>query len=237
MEKENKRTVEVDKEQPEKIFKAIEDLDCSIEKLTNDQTKDAIIEKLSGMLSEKRAKRQTCGNRMATCLRLRSSNNPEKVPSSARALQNIQYFQKKTLLETKTIWRCRKEPDRDRSCRGRKEVPMVRQRNGDDRRRKGEERVIIEEPEIRIRRVYTETYVCPFLQTGWRRRAFFKPEPIFPVLTHLLRARKRSLNVANGAVLSKRNLQTGRKGVEMAGSLHHRRRCPTWNYGGLRTLS
>ncbi len=67
--------------------------------------------------------------------------------------------------------------DRDRSCRGRKEVPMVRQRNGEDRRRKGEDAGNHRRAENPYRRDLYRKVRLSLLQTGWRRRAFQNRSP------------------------------------------------------------
>lgn len=96
MEKEKQTTVEVDKEQLEKMIKAIEDLTVRIEELNKTiKHKDAIIEKLQRMLFGKKSEKARHAEMMANMPTLFDLEYPEESPSSARALQNIQYSRKK----------------------------------------------------------------------------------------------------------------------------------------------
>ncbi|OLU44121.1 hypothetical protein, partial [Dubosiella newyorkensis] len=96
MEKEKQTTVEVDKEQLEKMIKAIEDLTVRIEEQDKKiQEKDAIIQKLQRMLFGKKSEKARHAEMMANMPTLFDLEYPEESPSSARALQNIQYSRKK----------------------------------------------------------------------------------------------------------------------------------------------
>ncbi|OLU47816.1 hypothetical protein BO225_01210 [Dubosiella newyorkensis] len=226
MEKEKQTTVEVDKEQLEKMIKAIEDLTVRIEELNKTiKHKDAIIEKLQRMLFGKKSEKARHAEMMANMPTLFDLEYPEH-----------SVFQKKTLLEQRRSGRCRKNQDRDRSCRGRKEVPMVRQRNGEDRRRKGEDAGNHRRAENPYRRDLYRNVRLSLLQTGWRRRAFQNRSPSSRYSAFFCE-RGSDRSCSQRAFCQKRTLQPAGEGVEMAGSLHQPENDVQLDHGGLRTLS
>ncbi len=99
-EKKNK-DVEVDKEQLEKMIKAIEDLMLDRRAETKRSHKDAILKSFSGCFRKKRAeKARHGGNDGQTCLRSSISEISGRKSSSARALQKHSGIPEKKLLET-----------------------------------------------------------------------------------------------------------------------------------------
>ncbi|MFA1014937.1 hypothetical protein [Dubosiella newyorkensis] len=156
MEKEKQTTVEVDKEQLEKMIKAIEDLTVRIEELNKTiKHKDAIIEKLQRMLFGKKSEKARHAEMMANMPTLFDLEYPEESPSSARALQNIQYSRKKRCWNKDDLGDVERTKIVIEAAEEEKKCPWC----GKEMEKIGEEkvrtRVIIEEPKIRIEEIGT----------------------------------------------------------------------------------
>lgn len=197
MEKEKQTTVEVDKEQLEKMIKAIEDLTVRIEELNKTiKHKDAIIEKLQRMLFGKKSEKARHAEMMANMPTLFDLEYPEESPSSARALQNIQYSRKKRCWNKDDLGDVERTKIVIEAAEEEKKCPWC----GKEMEKIGEEkvrtRVIIEEPKIRIEEIYTETYVCPSCRQDGED-VLFKTEAPLPVIPHSFASAEAIAHVAS----------------------------------------
>ncbi len=228
MEKEKQTTVEVDKEQLEKMIKAIEDLTVRIEELNKTiKHKDAIIEKLQRMLSEKKSEKARHAEMMAKpCLRSSISNIRKKV-LLLLVLSRTFSIPEKTLLETKTIWAMfERTKIVIEAAEEEKKCPWC----GKEMEKIGEEkvrtRVIIERAEKSVSKRSIPKRTSVPLQTGWRRRAFQNEAPL-PVIPHSFASAEAIAHVASER-LSKRTLQPAGEGWKWLGLSISRRTMSNW---------
>lgn len=196
MEKKEKPTVEVDRDQFEKMTKIIEDLSIQIEELIKaNKEKDAIIKKLQRMLFGRRSEKAQAAEWMANTPALFDLDYPEEDPSSCTTEQ-IRYSRKKRCWNKDDLADAKRVKVLIEASEEEKKCPWC----GEEMEKIGEEkirtRIVVIEPEIRIEEIYTETYVCSSCMRDGEG-VLFKTKAPSPVIPHSYAGAEAIAHVAN----------------------------------------